>query len=191
MAKVRVSSNTDDGAGSRARPFVFSDVSRGRSRARSLRGSSAVPAACSTAALPTSTPAKPVAPAPPPKDDGKPAQGGPGGDGHSAALEQLRVAPLAPKTDKQNSVVIPLPDATELDARALSHRAGPRRLPLRKVAPRDRRGVRHARRRQHRRRRVREELRVVGDALGRGVRGRSASRCAGRVPVDDPGGAAR
>lgn len=65
---------------------------------------------CSTAALPTAIPTKPVAPAPPPKDDGKPAQGGPGGDGHSAALEQLRTAPLAPKTDKQNSVVIQLPD---------------------------------------------------------------------------------
>jgi len=67
-------------------------------------------AACSTAALPTAIPSKPVAPAPPPKDDGKPAQGGAGGDGHSAALEQLRTAPLGPKTDKQNSVVIPLPD---------------------------------------------------------------------------------
>jgi hypothetical protein len=65
---------------------------------------------CSTAAIPSSIPTKPVAPAPPPKDDGKPAQGGPGGDGHSAALEQLRTAPLAPKTDKQNSVVIQLPD---------------------------------------------------------------------------------
>jgi hypothetical protein len=52
-----------------------------------------------------------VAAAPPPKDDGKPAQGGPGGDTHSAALEQLRVAPTGPKTDKQNSIVVPLPDA--------------------------------------------------------------------------------
>lgn len=66
--------------------------------------------ACSTAALPSAIPSKPVAPAPPPKDDGKPAQGGSGGDSHSAALEQLRTAPLAPKTDKQNSVAIPLPD---------------------------------------------------------------------------------
>jgi len=58
-----------------------------------------------------SAPAKPVAPAPPPKDDGKAAQGGDGGDTHSAALEQLRVAPTGPKTDKQNSIVVPLPDA--------------------------------------------------------------------------------
>ena len=71
-----------------------------------LAGLASAASACSTAAIPS----KPVAPAPPPKDDGKPAQGGPGGDGHAAALEQLRTAPLAPKTDKQNSVVIQLPD---------------------------------------------------------------------------------
>lgn len=65
-------------------------------------------AACSTASAATSSRA--VAPAPPPKDDGKPAQGGSGGDAHSAALEQLKVAPLAPKADKQNSVLVPLPD---------------------------------------------------------------------------------
>lgn len=75
-----------------------------------LAGLSGGVAACSTAALPTAIPSKPVAPSPPPRDDGKPAQGGVGGDGHSAALEQLRVAPLAPKADKQNSVLIPLPD---------------------------------------------------------------------------------
>lgn len=68
-------------------------------------------AACSSTALPTAIPSRPVAPAPPPKDDGKPAQGGSGGDTHSAALEQLRVAPTGPKTDKQNSVSVPLPDA--------------------------------------------------------------------------------
>jgi hypothetical protein len=56
-------------------------------------------------------PSRPVAPAPPPKDDGKPAQGGTGGDTHSAALEQLRVAATGPRTDKQNSIVVPLPDA--------------------------------------------------------------------------------
>ncbi len=66
-------------------------------------------AACSTASA--ATPSRPVAPAPPPKDDGKPAQGGSGGDLHSAALEQLRVAPIAPRGDKQNSVLVPLPDA--------------------------------------------------------------------------------
>lgn len=65
--------------------------------------------ACSTAAL--ATPSRPVAPAPPPKDDGKPAQGGTGGDTHSAALEQLRVSPTVPRPDKQNSILIPLPDA--------------------------------------------------------------------------------
>ena len=75
-----------------------------------LAGLLSAGSACSSAALPAAIPSKPVAPAPPPKDDGKTAQGGPGGDGHSAALEQLRTAPLAPKTDKQNSVVIQLPD---------------------------------------------------------------------------------
>lgn len=66
---------------------------------------------CSTAGLPSAIPVKPVAPSPPPKDDGKPAQGGDGGDLHSAALEQLRLAPMGPKTDKQNSIIVPLPDA--------------------------------------------------------------------------------
>jgi hypothetical protein len=37
--------------------------------------------------------------------------GGDGGDLHSAALEQLRISPLGPKTDKQNSLIVPLPDA--------------------------------------------------------------------------------
>jgi hypothetical protein len=68
-------------------------------------------AACSTAHA--ATPSKPVAPAPPPKDDGKPAQahGQQGGDAHSAALEQLLVSPVAPAVDKQNSLRVPLPDA--------------------------------------------------------------------------------
>jgi hypothetical protein len=70
-----------------------------------------VGAGCSSASLPSTVPSRPVAPAPPPKDDGKPAQGGSGGDSHSAALEQLRTAPTALKTDKQNSIVVPLPDA--------------------------------------------------------------------------------
>jgi len=67
--------------------------------------------ACSTA---QAAPAhKPVTAASPPKDDGKPsqAQRGNGGNAHSAALEQLRVAAIAPKGDKQNSVLVPLPDA--------------------------------------------------------------------------------
>jgi hypothetical protein len=89
----------------------------GRTKTRFLAHAVAVAAlavglgACSSASLPSATPAKPVAPSPPPRDDGQPAQGGNGGDVHSAALEQLRTAPTAPKTDKQNSVAIPLPDA--------------------------------------------------------------------------------
>jgi hypothetical protein len=70
------------------------------------------PLACTSAAsAPATVAARPVVPSPPPKDDGQPAQGGTGGDLHSAALEQLRISPTAPKTDKQNSVSIPLPDA--------------------------------------------------------------------------------
>lgn len=62
--------------------------------------------ACSSPAqVPTNVKA-----APPPKDDGKPSEGGEGGLEHSAALEQLRVAPLGPRDDKQGSVRMPLPD---------------------------------------------------------------------------------
>lgn len=68
-------------------------------------------AACSTAAAATAPPRPLVAPTSPPKDDGKSAQGGAGGDPHSAALEQLKVAPIAARADKQNSVLVPLPDA--------------------------------------------------------------------------------
>jgi len=56
-------------------------------------------------------PSRPVTAAPPPKDDGKSAQGGTGGVGHSAALEQLKVAPIRTRSDKQNAVLVPLPDA--------------------------------------------------------------------------------
>lgn len=68
-------------------------------------------AGCSTAAA-AQAPPKPVTPAPPPKDDGSTAtaQKGQGGDAHSAALEQLKVAPIVSKPDKQNSVLVPLPD---------------------------------------------------------------------------------
>src|SRR4051812_3825638 len=66
--------------------------------------------ACSTAQAAPVPPAKPVVAAPPPKDDGKAAQGTNGGGDHSAALEQLKVGPIVRKPDKQNSVVIPLPD---------------------------------------------------------------------------------
>ena len=65
-------------------------------------------AGCSTAHA--APPSRPVAAAPPPKDDGKSAQGGSGGDSHAAALEQLKVAPLVVKADKQGSLTIPLPD---------------------------------------------------------------------------------
>ena len=52
-----------------------------------------------------------VAPAPPPKDDGKAAKGGEGGTMHAAALEQLKIGALAPRVDKQSSIRVPLPDA--------------------------------------------------------------------------------
>lgn len=74
-----------------------------------LFGLGACLAACSTAQA--AQPTRPVVAAPPPKDDGKAAQGGSGGDIHSAALEQLRTASIVAKSDKQNSVLVPLPDA--------------------------------------------------------------------------------
>ncbi|HEY2513485.1 MAG TPA: hypothetical protein VGI39_21605 [Polyangiaceae bacterium] len=51
-----------------------------------------------------------VSAAPPPKDDGQPSEGGSGGNPHSAALEQLKIASIARRVDKQGSVAIPLPD---------------------------------------------------------------------------------
>jgi hypothetical protein len=66
-------------------------------------------AGCSSTAPPPHM--QPVAPAPPPKDDGKPAEGGEGGAQHAAALENLRIADMAWRTDKQNSVKVLLPDA--------------------------------------------------------------------------------
>jgi hypothetical protein len=64
--------------------------------------------ACSTA--PSAHP-QIVAPAPPPKDDGTPAHGGEGGVEHAAALEQLKVAALGWRVDRQDSVRVELPDA--------------------------------------------------------------------------------
>jgi hypothetical protein len=63
----------------------------------------------------TGTPPPPpavVAPKPPPRDDGKGANGvnGSGGNEHFAALEQLKVAPIEGRTDKQDSLLVPLPD---------------------------------------------------------------------------------
>ncbi len=52
-----------------------------------------------------------MAAAPPPKDDGKPAQGGQGGQEHAAALEQLKTAAFDWRTDRQNSLRVLLPDA--------------------------------------------------------------------------------
>lgn len=69
-------------------------------------------AGCSTAAA-TTLPPRPIAAASPPKDDGSAAkaQDGEGGSSHAAALEQLKVAPMAARTDKQGSMTILLPDA--------------------------------------------------------------------------------
>jgi len=53
----------------------------------------------------------PVAAASPPKDDGTAAKGGSGGISHAAALEQLKVAPLRARVDKQQSMRVLLPDA--------------------------------------------------------------------------------
>jgi hypothetical protein len=53
----------------------------------------------------------PVAPLSPPKDDGKPAQGGEGGTQHAAALEELKAGKLDWRVDRQNSVRMQLPDA--------------------------------------------------------------------------------
>jgi hypothetical protein len=53
----------------------------------------------------------PVTAAPPPKDDGKTAEGVGGGLSHSAALEELKIAPVGIVTDKQGSLRFPLPDA--------------------------------------------------------------------------------
>jgi hypothetical protein len=60
-----------------------------------------------------SSPAPPraVVPASPPKDDGRASEGGSGGVEHAAALEELKIAPLGFRVDKQYSVRIPLPDA--------------------------------------------------------------------------------
>jgi hypothetical protein len=53
----------------------------------------------------------PIAAASPPKDDGLSAEGVGGGLSHSAALEELKIAPLGPVIDKQRSVRFSLPDA--------------------------------------------------------------------------------
>ena len=67
-------------------------------------------AACSASSTNVASPTN-VAAVPPPKDDGKPSEGGTGGNEHSAALEQLKIAPVTLRTDKQGALRIPLPDA--------------------------------------------------------------------------------
>jgi hypothetical protein len=62
-------------------------------------------------AAPSPRPPAVVAPAPPPKDDGTPAQGGVGGDAHAAALEQLKTSRTGWRVDRQNSLRVLLPDA--------------------------------------------------------------------------------
>lgn len=54
---------------------------------------------------------QPVMAASPPKDDGQASKGGRGGEEHAAALEQLKVQPIAPRVDKQGAVRVWLPDA--------------------------------------------------------------------------------
>lgn len=66
-------------------------------------------AACSSASA--SQASKPVAPAPPPKDDGRASQSQSGTDDHSAVLEQLKVSPITKVPDNQRSILVPLPDA--------------------------------------------------------------------------------
>src|ERR1035438_3940669 len=68
-------------------------------------------AGCASAASAPAVHAAPVAAAPPPKDDGKPAQGGQGGHEHAAALEQLKAAGFDWRSDRQNSLRVLLPDA--------------------------------------------------------------------------------
>jgi hypothetical protein len=76
-------------------------------RAR-LTATSILLVACSSPA-----PAAPhvVVAASPPRDDGKSSEGGSGGTEHAAALEELKVADMGQRIDKQGSIRIPLPDA--------------------------------------------------------------------------------
>jgi hypothetical protein len=63
---------------------------------------------CSSA---TNMPRTTVVAASPPQDDGRSSEGGGGGNEHAAALEELKIAPLGMRVDKQVSISIPLPDA--------------------------------------------------------------------------------
>jgi hypothetical protein len=75
--------------------------------ARTLAGG-ALLLSCSSPQAPV---AHAVVAASPPRDDGSSSKGGSGGDEHAAALEELKVAALAMRADKQGSIRIPLPDA--------------------------------------------------------------------------------
>jgi hypothetical protein len=76
-----------------------------------IAAASAAGCASSASAPVRAQPAQPVTAAAPPKDDGKPAQGGQGGHEHAAALEQLKAAHLDWRADRQNSLRVLLPDA--------------------------------------------------------------------------------
>jgi len=54
---------------------------------------------------------KVVIAASPPRDDGRSSEGGSGGAEHAAALEELKVARIGWRVDKQHAVLVPLPDA--------------------------------------------------------------------------------
>lgn len=71
-------------------------------------GLTGLPACSGASASPK--PLIPVAPAPPPKDDGNPSKGGNGGAEHAAALEQLLAGKLGWRDDRQRSLKIQLPD---------------------------------------------------------------------------------
>jgi hypothetical protein len=68
-------------------------------------------AASGCSASTSARPSAPVTAAPPPKDDGAASQGGAGGTEHAAAMEQLKIAPMSLRSDKQNSLRVLLPDA--------------------------------------------------------------------------------
>ncbi len=70
-------------------------------------GSPGGPAAASAA------PAAVVVPSPPPRDDGSAAKAGGGGLEHAAALEELKVARLEWRDDRQSSLRTLLPDARD------------------------------------------------------------------------------
>jgi hypothetical protein len=69
----------------------------------------AIVGGCAVRATPPTT-AEVVA-SPPPKDDGSASDLRAGGPAHSAALEELTVAPLLGVVDRQRSIRLPVPDA--------------------------------------------------------------------------------